>query len=152
MVLANSDAGRLERVLAGPQLFLSSPIFGVGLGGYHAITGDASHDWYMTVLAEEGLVGAALWVLMLLAYALGMRRREMTPRSIGFACLAVLAVGSLFTDPPHEDQSSLTTATILTAAYVAEWARSRRVRPRGPVATVPGSRRTRPWPAAPAKA
>lgn len=121
--LAGSDASRLARVLAGPALFLSAPIFGVGLGGYHAITGDASHNWYMTVLAEEGLVGTAIWLSLLLAFALGLRSRPLTPRSIGLACLAVFVVGSLFTDPPHEDQSSLTTAAILTAAYVAEWGR-----------------------------
>jgi O-antigen ligase len=123
--LAGSDASRLARVLAGPDLFLSSPIFGVGLGGYHAITGDASHNWYMTVIAEEGLAGAAIWLFLLLAYAIGLRSRSLTPRSIGFACLAVFVVGSLFTDPPHEDQSSLTTAAILTAAYVANWGRQR---------------------------
>jgi O-antigen ligase len=123
--LAGSDASRLARVLAGPTLFLSAPIFGVGLGGYHAITGDASHNWYMTILAEEGLVGAAIWVSFLLAFALGLRSRSLTPRSIGFACLAVFVVGSLFTDPPHEDQSSLTSAAILTATYVACWGRQR---------------------------
>ena len=55
----------------GPIIWLTSPIFGVGFGRYvfasgeFGVRGGVAHNWYMTVLAEQGVVGIALWVLLL---------------------------------------------------------------------------------------
>lgn len=119
--LAESDAGRLSAVAFGPALWATSPIFGIGLGGYLAATGDASHNWYMSVLAEQGSVGIVLWILLLVAIAIALRPRPTLPRSIGYGVLGVLVVASLFLEPPLETQGSIPTALILTAALVATW-------------------------------
>jgi O-antigen ligase len=119
--LAQSDQGRLARVLAGPALFISSPIFGVGLGGYQVLTGDASHNYYMTLLAEEGLVGSVLWGLVLVSVAYALRHRPPIARSIGYASFVVFLMGSMFLDPPHEDQMSVLMAAAVVAALVGDW-------------------------------
>lgn len=119
--LEGSDTGRLGAVLAGPQLWLQSPIVGVGLGRFQELAGIASHNYFMTVLAEHGLFGIVLWCLLLLSVVVALRRRRMFARSVGGAVLTVFLVGSLFLEPPREDQSSILIALTVTAALVARW-------------------------------
>ena len=138
---AESDAGRLMGVLAGPQIFLSSPLVGVGFGHYAAmsvIVGGTSvpidaHNWYMNVLAEEGLVGIVLWVLLQVAIVLELRKRPARARTIGLAVLAALAAGSLFLEPPTSYQTVALPCIFLVAALVAEWGpRAERLADPGP--------------------
>jgi len=119
--LAVSDSGRLGLVLAGPMVFLSSPVFGIGLGGYHFAIGDSSHDWFMTILVEQGVVGISLWLLILVTIFLALRRRPSTPRGLGLSVLSAFVAGSFFLNPPYVEQSIVFTAMILTAAVVANW-------------------------------
>ena len=127
--LAASDAGRLSAVLAGPALFATSPIFGIGFGQYKYMSalvtdqgaGLVAHNWYGTVLAEMGLLGIALWILMLVAVARWLRLRPPHPRLIGFAMLGAVVVGCLFLEPPTSFQTSIVPTLVLTAALVADW-------------------------------
>jgi O-antigen ligase len=127
--LARSDEGRLGGVLAGLPLFAASPIFGVGFGHYSfmAITlaGSpvpiAAHNWYLNVLGELGLVGIAVWALLLLAVAIRLRSSHPVARSIGVAVFATLVVGSLFLEQPTSFQTSALTVLVLTAVLVADW-------------------------------
>jgi O-antigen ligase len=116
-----SDAYRLDAVLHGPQLFLTSPVFGVGLGNYLLITGDASHNWYMVVLAEQGLLGIASLLLVLGLAALSLRGRPTLPRAVGYGVLAILTIGGFFLEPTIETQWSLPAAILVTAAVVCRW-------------------------------
>lgn len=73
---------RVFLVAAGLKMFADHPLFGVGLGGYqHALlttysrflppayTDSVSHTAVITVLAEQGVVGALLLLLLLLQLA-----------------------------------------------------------------------------------
>ena len=127
--LAQSDAGRLAAVLAGPQLFLTSPIFGVGWAHYSAMSAQfagpgvalGAHNWYLSVLAEGGLVGITLWALLLVALVLALRTRRTFPRSMGFGVLGAYAVGSLFLDAPASFQTSALALLVIVAALAGDW-------------------------------
>lgn len=129
MQLAASDEARLGAILAGPALFATSPIFGIGFGQYEYAsplvtdggTGLVAHNWYGTVLAEQGLIGVVLWLLLLVAVALALRSRPAIPRSIGFAVFGAFVVGCLFLQPPTSFQMTVLPAIVLTASVVADW-------------------------------
>ena len=73
--LVESDNVRIDGLLAGVQLFLSAPLLGIGFGHYIQLSTDVpgvldpinAHNWYLAVLAEQGLVGVALWIALALA-------------------------------------------------------------------------------------
>ena len=127
---ALSDSGRLTAVLAAPLIFLSSPITGVGFGHYAqmsvqvggALSPIDAHNWYLNVLAEEGTVGIALWMLLLITLVVALSTRPPAARALGYAVLAALAAGSLFLEPPTSFQTMAVPAILLVAALVSDWA------------------------------
>ncbi len=129
IALDQSDFERVQAGLAGLQLVASSPLFGVGFGHYHflsaPIVGDQavtfSHNWYLQVLAEQGAVGAVLWVLLLLATVVRLRSRPRFPRLVGLAVFVVYVVGSLFAEPPTSFQTSGFALLVLVAALASDW-------------------------------
>lgn len=133
LIIAESDASRLDAVLAGPKLFLSSPIFGVGWGHYSFLsgavsrisTGIAAHNWYINVLAELGAVGIALWTLLLIAVLVALRSRPPTGWMVGVSVFTTVAVGSLFLEPPTSFQASALSSIVIVAALVGDWSRDR---------------------------
>ena len=61
--LEEGDSGRGEQYLIAWNIFLRYPIFGSGIGGYHAITGYAwPHNFFLEALCETGLVGTIIIV------------------------------------------------------------------------------------------
>ena len=127
--LALSDEGRLGAILAGPALFAMSPIFGIGFGQYEYMSalvtdrgaGLVAHNWYGTVLAEQGLLGIVLWLLTLISIGMWLRSRPSRAQSIGFAVFGALIVGCLFLQPPTSFQLTVLPAIVLTAALVGAW-------------------------------
>lgn len=60
-VSESSASGRVEAWYEGVQMFLQSPLYGVGTGNftnYHHLT---AHNSLILVLAENGIIGFALW-------------------------------------------------------------------------------------------
>jgi len=127
--LAASDEGRFGAVLAAPALLAMSPVFGIGFGQYKFMSalvtdqgaGLVAHNWYGTVLAEQGLLGVALWLLMLASVGIWILSRPPQPRSVGGAMLGALAIGCLFLEPPTSLQTSVIPVIVITAALVADW-------------------------------
>jgi len=125
--LAESDQSRLAAALAAPQLFLRSPLFGIGFGhfpyesAWYVGFPIESHNWYLDVLAEEGLVGVALWIPMLLSVAIALHRVARTPRSIGYAVLTAYVVGCVSLQPPDSFQTSGLAVLLIVAALVGRW-------------------------------
>jgi O-antigen ligase len=127
--LQASDSSRLDAVLAGPQLFLTAPLFGIGFGQYSELSSQftslhfaiGSHNWYMSVLAEQGVVGAALWVLLLATVAYKLWHRPAPARWVGFAVLGVFIAGSAFVTQPVSFQTAILPVIVITAALVADW-------------------------------
>ncbi len=111
---AASDAGRLAATNAGFVLFGRNPIFGVGFGQYHFVSTlyldgnptSYSHNWYMDVLAEQGIVGISLMALAAVLIMIGLCRAEPSRRGLACAVLAAYAVGSAFTEAPGSPQTS----------------------------------------------
>ena len=125
--LANSDESRVAAALAGVQIFLTSPVFGIGFGQYAEVSGRytgyaiESHNWYANVLAEQGLVGIVLWMSMLVAVVIRLARTGRAARSVGFAVLTTYAAGSFFLQPPLSVQTSAFTVIVVVAALVGDW-------------------------------
>jgi len=145
--MAASDDGRLSAALAGPAIFLSSPIFGVGLGQYgvNAVTIGGltaefnSHNWYSNVLAEQGLVGATLWIALIAGLISALRAIADTPwRRLGYAVLASVLIACMFTEAPRSFQNVTLTTLVLTAVLVADWRRRGATDPRAPAPEAAG--------------
>jgi len=66
-----SAMGRVEAWYHGIQLFISSPVLGIGPGGYSDDYGLTAHNSFLLVLAEAGIVGFTLY-LAILGYTLRM--------------------------------------------------------------------------------
>ena len=116
--------------LAGTDVFLSSPVFGVGWGRLveESERGIAAHNWYITLLAETGIVGFLLWALFILAIVVALRRRSLEARMVGYSVLAAWMVASLFIEAPVVYGSAGPVLIVLAAALLAEW-RSRAPEP-----------------------
>lgn len=57
-----SAMGRVDSWYEGIQMFMGSPLFGIGAGGYsdrHELT---AHNSFVLVLAEMGIIGFTLWL------------------------------------------------------------------------------------------
>jgi O-antigen ligase len=127
LVLERSDASRLAAALAGPQMFMTSPVFGIGFGQYPLMSGRytgypiESHNWYMNVLAEQGLVGVLLWVPMLAAITRALVRATSPARSVGLAVFVTYAVGSVFLQPPYSVQTSAFAVIVVVTALAGSW-------------------------------
>jgi O-antigen ligase len=111
-----------------------SPVFGIGLGEYKYFTPEVTdghltivaHNWYATVLAEQGAIGTVVWLLMLVAIVSWLRRLPAVPRRLGFAVFSAVCAGSFFLQPPTHFQTAVLPAVAVTAAAVAKWGDSRR--------------------------
>jgi O-antigen ligase len=127
--LTQSDAGREGALLAGPQLFMTSPLFGIGWGHYFEMsaqfTGPGNsinaHNWYVSVLAEQGTVGIVLTTMLLVTLVAALRMRPRFPRSVGFGVLGAYAVGILFIEAPTTFQTTVLPILVIVAALASDW-------------------------------
>lgn len=60
----SSAYGRIEAWYDGIQMFVGSPVFGVGVGNFTQHTYLTAHNSFVLVLAETGLVGYTVWLAM----------------------------------------------------------------------------------------
>ena len=59
--LEEGDKGRQGQYLDAWNIFLRYPVYGAGIGGYQAITGDTwPHNFFLEALCETGLVGTVI--------------------------------------------------------------------------------------------
>jgi O-antigen ligase len=112
--LNRSSSGRLDLVRGGLSMFADRPIWGFGAGSFAARfrarekaspeqAASASHTTPITVAAEQGLLGLAAYVLVIL-YALRMlfqrlgplRGRDPPPRLVSRAFIAAAFAALLF--------------------------------------------------------
>jgi hypothetical protein len=129
VAMTESDDARLQATLAGPAMFLSDPIFGVGFGEFveksitvsGLETGINAHNWYVNVLAEQGLTGGILWLGATVAVALELRRRQGVARMVGVGVFTTIAVGFLFLEGPTSFQLIAVPSLFLIAALVSDW-------------------------------
>ncbi|MDQ3823542.1 MAG: O-antigen ligase family protein, partial [Actinomycetota bacterium] len=138
--LNKATSGRAGLVTNGARIALDHPVAGVGLGGFRrayaertGLRGEepkraASHNTPVTVAAELGVPGLALFVWLVAgAIVLPLRRasRSFAGRTslIVAVALAAIAVHSLFYDAFFEDP--MTWGLLGLAALVLAWRGSR---------------------------
>jgi len=129
VAMTESDDARLNATLAGPAMFLSEPIVGVGFGEFveksvtvsGLDTGINAHNWYVNVLAEQGITGGLLWLGATLAFANELRRRRGAARLVGIGVFTTLVVGFLFLEGPTSFQLVAVPSMFLIAALVSDW-------------------------------
>ena len=64
--LNKGDSGRQKQYLDAWNIFLHNPLFGAGIGGYQAITGDAwPHNFFLEALCELGIIGTIIIITIL---------------------------------------------------------------------------------------
>ena len=84
---------------AGLELFHTSPIVGIGAGAFAAGTerilgqGEVAHNTFLSVLVEEGVIGLALLVAVLLSLVLPALRLPRLERDLWLVVMATWAVG-----------------------------------------------------------
>jgi O-antigen ligase len=125
-----SEQWRLDAILAGLAMFASQPVFGVGFGAYHFLSPryvgaspvTYAHDWYVNVLAEQGLVGTIAFAAFVIWLVVAVWRSRHPLRVTALALLAAYAAGSLSIDSlPALDISLiawLTVAAVLAPRFL----------------------------------
>jgi O-antigen ligase len=102
---SNATSGRTKLISGGLELFADRPLYGYGSGSFeteykrhgHASTANAtsaSHTIPITVAAEQGIIGLAVYVAMLIcAFAVLFRGAGRSPPRIALAaCFAALVL------------------------------------------------------------
>ena len=123
----SSDESRFVAGSVGLELFLHDPIFGIGFGQYHFVSpryvagsqATYSHDWYVNVLAEQGLVGISLMALAVILVSARVRRSAPARRGLAVSMLCAYAVGCLFTEAPGQLQTSGVAWLVVGAALAS---------------------------------
>ena len=121
---SESDQWRLATVAAGIGLFASAPVFGVGYGAFHFLSpwfvGGSpvtyAHDWYVNVLAEQGIIGIVAFAAIVTWLVVAISRSDHPLRRTALALVAAYAVSSFFIDSVPAVAISL--VAWLTAAAV----------------------------------
>jgi O-antigen ligase len=118
--LNSASSGRYNLVANGVRIAIAHPVRGVGVGGFkHAyakrvqrlhgkknLKTAASHDTPVTVAAETGLLGLALFAWLLVACARDvLSTRRLVPLAAGLSLAAIL-VHSLFYNDFFEDPTT----------------------------------------------
>jgi putative inorganic carbon (HCO3(-)) transporter len=73
-ISASEGTDRLEAWATGLGLFKHAPIFGIGFGGFTDFNDITAHNSFVLPLAELGLVGATMWVGLLVTTTMGLNR------------------------------------------------------------------------------
>jgi hypothetical protein len=73
-ISASAGVDRLSLWASGLQLFKSAPIFGVGFGNFTDLAGQTAHNSFILPLAELGVVGATIWVALLVTTTMDLNR------------------------------------------------------------------------------
>lgn len=143
-----SEQWRAVAFEAGLRLFATAPVFGIGYGVFHfrsvAYMGFSptsySHNQWINVLAEQGLVGAALVLGIIVSLIVAMWRSSAPLRNTGLAMLAGYAVAASFLN----SGTSIQTSGVTWLVFAAVLTRRRSPRPDAAGDPVP-PREVLPW-------
>jgi O-antigen ligase len=103
--------GRIHTWMAGLEVAREHPLAGVGAGGFGAAVAPtlheamASHQTYLEILVEQGIVGLLLFLALVAAVITPLRYLPPLERRLWIVLLASLAVGSMSLHLGHRKQS-----------------------------------------------
>lgn len=123
-----SENSRMAVAAAGVAMFASSPVFGIGFGVFHFISplytgGSAtvatySHNQYLNILAEQGVVGILLVAGIVVLLAIALTRSRSPLRWAALAMGATYSVNSLFINSTTSFQGSCLLWLVMAAALI----------------------------------
>jgi len=92
--------GRVEIWMAGVRAFSQRPLVGYGAGGFKGAAAQwgfrrVAHNSYLAVLVEQGIIGFALYALMVLAVVREAFRLPRLERRFALVLLATMAIAML---------------------------------------------------------
>lgn len=73
-ISASAGADRLSLWGTGLELFKRAPIFGVGFGNFLNFSDHTAHNSFILPLAELGVIGATIWVALLVTTTMDLNR------------------------------------------------------------------------------
>lgn len=91
---ADDDSGRFDLWVYALDSWRKAPLFGIGLGGVMRGIGHASHNFYVELISETGLVGFTLFALFLMRILKSAFKYD----KMLFVALFGILVQSLFVD------------------------------------------------------
>jgi O-antigen ligase len=125
---AASDNSRRAIMVAAVAMFASSPLFGVGYGAFQFLSplysGSAatyatySHNQYLSILAEQGIVGLAMVAGIIVLTALALKRSRSPLRQAALAMGTAYLVTAFFLHSATAFQSSCLVWLVMAAALV----------------------------------
>ena len=125
---SRSEQWRLDTIDAGLGLFARQPVFGVGFGSFQFLSpwfvGDSpvtyAHDWWISVIAEQGIVGSVAFAAIAVWLVIAIRRTNHPLRGTALALISGYAISSFFIDSltslPISIVAWLTIAAVLAPA------------------------------------
>ena len=126
LALLASEHARGALVRGGLAMFASSPVFGVGFGVFHFISplytganaafGTYSHNQYISVLAEQGIVGVALVSTLVIFLVAALIRSGNRLRWAALAMGAAYLIVSFFINSLTSFQGSCLVWLVMAAA------------------------------------
>ncbi len=128
-VAERSASGRVEAWYEGIQMFLGSPLYGVGTGNFTAYHHLTAHNSLVLVLAENGVVGFALWFAFV-GYCFWMMLRILRQAPAGSYPGQEEAWGEAEPDPSSggaPGDGAIVPGSALDAALVEQWRQDRAV-------------------------
>ena len=146
-VLDESSGWRLDTLKAGLKLFRDHPIFGVGIGQFHYLSPKYlapgvgityAHNWFMDVLAEQGLLGVGAFSLMVLGIGRTLLRSAAPGARGSLAIFAVFLVSCLTVEPVSSLQTVGIFWILLGFGLASAFAAGSRNRPAAASASVSG--------------
>ena len=112
--LQRSEHWRQQAFGAGIEMFLSSPVFGLGFGMFQFLSPEFigfspatySHNQWLDLLAEQGLVGVGFMLATLASLGVALRRSTHPYAAAAIAMVVAYAVESLFINSLTSIQAS----------------------------------------------
>ncbi len=124
---AQSENWRSLAAAAGISMFLAQPVFGVGFGVFQHLSpayiggspATASHDAYVQIIAEQGLVGVIMVAGIVIALATALWRSRGPFRGTALAMSAAYLIQSFFINSTQSIQITGATWIVMAAALFA---------------------------------
>jgi O-antigen ligase len=122
--LLGGERARAVAIQAGLDLWRSQPLFGVGFGAFQflspqfgATVATYSHNQWLSILAEQGIVGLSMILGIVLLTGATLWRSTHPLRATALAMLVAYMVGSLFINSGPDPQISSLTWIVLGAVF-----------------------------------
>lgn len=118
--LAAGDlAGRAIIWREGLDVFAEHPVFGVGAGAFRAVVGRSSHNSYLSVLVQLGIIGFALFAIILVIVIHSAIKQQKWESRLWLATIVILALGNFVHNWDYRKATWLVLILVVVSANVS---------------------------------